>query len=265
MSVTDIVGPRSGKSVARRLGSLVQLARRLTQNPETAELAYSDPQWTAFAYSNRALLETAFQLCGPADDRMADSGRLGCYIAEMGWVETYKTKRSVNTDGHAIPWFAYPAIEFLSKRVPTDVAVFEYGAGLSTLWWNERVRSVITCEHDQDWIAQIAAALPAAKLLHRPLDGDGAYQREITNYRAQFDIVVVDGRQRVACILNSLAALTDRGVIILDNSDRHAYQPGKDFLISGGFRELEFSGLGPIVAYATSTSIFYRDSNCLVI
>ncbi len=38
-----------------------------------------------------------------------------------------------------------------------------------------------------------------------------------------FDFILVDGRARVACLLNSIPKLKSGGLMILDNSDRPSY------------------------------------------
>jgi hypothetical protein len=85
----------------------------------------------------------------------------------------------------------------------------------------------------------------------------------VLKYRNEFDIVVIDGRDRVSCARNSLGALKPDGVIVWDNADREEYRPGYQFLESNGFRRLDFAGLGPLNAYQSTTAVFYRDSNCL--
>jgi hypothetical protein len=91
----------------------------------------------------------------------------------------------------------------------------------------------------------------------------GEYQNEILNYNKVFDIIIIDGRERVQCSMNSLNALKENGVIIWDNSDRLKYAKGYNFLLSNGFKRIDFSGLGPINPHAWCTSIFYRVGNCL--
>ncbi|HAY39752.1 MAG TPA: FkbM family methyltransferase, partial [Desulfobacteraceae bacterium] len=84
-------------------------------------------------------------------------------------------------------------------------------------------------------------------------------------YKDIFNIIVIDGRDRVNCAKNSLKALKGDGVIIWDNSEREYYQEGYSYLIQNGFRRLDFEGLGPIGIREWCTSIFYRDNNCFEI
>lgn len=53
------------------------------------------------------------------------------------------------------------------------------------------------------------------------------------------------------------------GVIIWDNSERPDGREGATFLVQHGFKELEFEGMTPAWVTIHSTSVFYRDNNCL--
>src|SRR4051812_14883663 len=45
-----------------------------------------------------------------------------------------------------IPWFSYAAIDFLDAALRTNMTVFEYGSGGSTLFFAKRAKSVFTVE-----------------------------------------------------------------------------------------------------------------------
>lgn len=181
-------------------------------------------------------------------------------LKQDGWFKSYHSKQSIDQNGAPLPWYTYPFIEFLKPRVKSNFEVFEYGSGNSTRWYASRVKHITAVEHDVDWIRLIKPKLPAnANLLERPL-GD-SYVKAVKEGR--YNIVVVDGRNRVKCACFAADYLTQDGVIILDNSDREWYTPAKDYLAQKGFRRLDFIGMTPIVAIKTSTSVFYKDGNCL--
>ena len=143
------------------------------------------------------------------------------------------------------------------------MSVFEFGSGSSTLWWARKVRRVISCEHDREWFERTRAIAPSnVEMIHAPLE-DQQYAREVLKHGNAFDIIVIDGRDRIQCAYNSIAALKSDGVIIWDNSDRDEYRDGYEFLAQKGFRRLDFIGMGPINVYAWSTTVFYRNPNCL--
>ena len=58
-------------------------------------------------------------------------------------------------------------------------------------------------------------------------------------------------------------AVSENGVIVLDDSERAFYKEGIDFMIKKGFKELPFSGISPGLFYLKTTSIFYKPNNCL--
>lgn len=185
-------------------------------------------------------------------------------LFEEGWFRSYREKKPVSRDGRPIPWMTYAAIHFLEKRVHRAMNVFEYGSGNSTLWWAERVNSVYACEHDRTWYKSIKERTPSNVTLQQiDLDYGGEYAGEIGKYSKKFDIAVVDGRDRVNCIRNSLGALAEGGVIILDDSNVPDYEEGRQFLNAVGFREIAFEGIGPIMHTSKSTSVFYKSGNCL--
>ncbi len=187
------------------------------------------------------------------------------YLEKVGWMETMLRHESVDRDGEPVPWITYPSLRFLEPRIRPDMKVFEYGSGNSTLWWSRRVASVISCEHDKEWYAGFCPRVPenTTYLLRRAKGGCTAYAEEIGNYANLFDIVVIEGRDRINCIRNGIGALRRGGVVVWDNSDRSEYSQGYDLLKAKGYRRLDFWGMGPLSTREWCTSIFYREENCL--
>ena len=187
------------------------------------------------------------------------------YLSQIGWFESAESSTPTDAHGHPIPWFTYPAIHFLKERILKDeLHVFEFGSGNSTLWWMNIAASVHSVEHEEEWFERIRAQISQKVTYeHVLLEYDGRYCRAIADKQMAFDVVVVDGRDRVNCIKHSIPALTDRGVLILDNADRDSYRPGFDLLTQEGYSNLTFTGMGPVNLAAWSTTIFYRSGNCL--
>lgn len=186
------------------------------------------------------------------------------YLSEAGWYRSAWKRVSVDAAGEPIPWYTYAAISFLTERTTKNMVVFEYGSGNSTLWWAKRVARVVSCEHDADWYELTKRTLPSNVEYHLfELIPGGSYCRSIGDHGQVFDIVVVDGRDRVNCAKNAILGLKSDGVVIWDNSDREEYREGYDFLLENGFRRVDFSGMGPINANGWTTSVFYRPDNCL--
>jgi predicted O-methyltransferase YrrM len=188
------------------------------------------------------------------------------FFRDSGWLLSMERGEAVDREGRPIPWLTYPALDFLADRVHPALAVFEYGTGNSTLWWGPRVSRLVSCEHDKEWFAAFKAKVTCANttyLLRRCKGGCQEYQQEISGYRDAFDILVIDGRERVDCMRNGFGALRLGGVVIWDNSDREEYRPGYTLLADAGFRRLDFWGPGPLATRRWCTSIFYRSGNCL--
>lgn len=177
-----------------------------------------------------------------------------------GWLRSRRAGRALSAGGTPLPWITYSAIHILSTRTPGDARVFEYGCGSSTLWWAARGNTIVACEHDRSWCARIATEAPNAHVLWRDLNVD--YVSAARNFDP-FDMIVIDGRRRVDCAKEAVHALTPAGVIVWDNAERERYQLGLRFLVDSGFRRLDLVGVGPVQAHASTTTIFYRDGNCL--
>jgi hypothetical protein len=183
-------------------------------------------------------------------------------IKDAGWFGSFRRKESIDNNGQPIPWFTYPAIDFLAKYDFSDCKIFEWGAGSSTKWWAKNASSVIACEHDVDWYRNVKnEELKNVQIMHVNLNDRARYENILDEISEKFDVIVIDGRRRVECAKSAAAYLSKRGVIIFDNSDRERYDEGLVFLRENGFRQIPFSGLVPGVCSKNETSIFYRDGN----
>lgn len=185
------------------------------------------------------------------------------YLDEIGWIRSAKEKMPVEQSGDPLPWYTYPAIKFLGPKIQPGLTVFEYGSGNSTLWWADKVAYVTSCEHDEEWSESVKKRIqPNVEYIHCELEYGGEYSKVIRRYKDMFDVVVIDGRDRVNCAKNSLDALRKDGVIVWDNSDRDIYKEGYAYLEQNGFKRIDFWGIGPINIYGWCTSVFYRTDNC---
>ncbi len=184
------------------------------------------------------------------------------YLETTGWIRSRCDKAAVDGSGKPVPWWTYPSVQFISPRISRGMRVFEYGSGASTLWWAARVTTVVACEYDAAWYKRMCAVIPQnVELVHASEKEN--YARQILGSGELFDVVTIDGEERVECARVCVRALKPDGIIVWDNSDRSKYQEGFDFLAGLKFRRLDFRGLGPINVNAWSTSIFYRTENCL--
>jgi hypothetical protein len=184
------------------------------------------------------------------------------YLGAVGWTRSRRASKSVDATGSPVPWFTYPATDFLTSRISNHLRVFEWGAGGSTLWWAQRTAEVVTCEHDPNWYNEVLRLRPGnVTVVLRSIEGH-VYASEVLNHK-RFDVIVIDGADRLACANSSMSALSPGGVIVWDNSDRASAQEGLEILRTAGFKRVDFRGLGPIGLDAWTTSILYRPTNCL--
>lgn len=186
------------------------------------------------------------------------------YLHATGWIRSMQERRPVSRDGLAVPWMNYTVVTLLRDRLTKDLRLFEFGAGHSTSFYAQLVASVKSVEYDQAWVETVRRTMPAnVELVYQPKDVDGKYCRVIRSSGASYDVVVIDGWDRVNCIRQSIDALADRGVIVLDDAQRAEYREGIDYAIAMGFSALPLEGLKPVNNGVECTTLFYRRDNCL--
>jgi len=126
-----------------------------------------------------------------------------------------------------VPWLTEGAIEFLDdyfKKKP-NAKVLEFGSGASTIWFAKKTKNFVSIEHDAKWYRTINSKLKAmgawqVKYRYIPLP----YYEVCDNFENEhFDLIVVDGRDRVKCIEKAIRILKEGGILMLDNSERKRY------------------------------------------
>ena len=186
------------------------------------------------------------------------------YLNSIGWFKAFDSKSPVDGKGNPIPWVTYSFIDFIKPRLNEQQAVFEFGSGNSTLFYAKYTGIVVSVEHDKAWYEKITETKPDnAEMIFCELQPDGEYCRMPNRLQEKFDIIIVDGRDRVNCCRQSVAALSDNGVLVLDDSERDSYREAIRFLLEQGFKQLSFSGISPGLFYEKATSVFYKPGNCL--
>lgn len=119
------------------------------------------------------------------------------------------------------PWLTDGAIEFLEGFLSGhDKRVLEFGVGQSTLWLGRRAKELVSVENKKKWVNRIRAEDPKLDIrLHsRP------YHSICEDFDAHsFDLVLVDGRERLLCCEKARPLLRRGGVLMLDNAERDEY------------------------------------------
>jgi hypothetical protein len=183
-------------------------------------------------------------------------------LAETGWLNSLLRGEPVNSTDKPIPWFTYPAIDFLDRIPAQALSVFEWGSGNSTLWWAARARAVLAVESNEAWYNRIRERLPSQAVVHLRKEKPG-YVDMLANSGTTFDVIVIDGDHRNECAAQAVAHANPDGLIVLDNSDRRAYAPAVEVLSAAGWRRIDFFGLIPSYVYRTCTSVFFKNDSYL--
>lgn len=162
-----------------------------------------------------------------------------------------------------LPWLPFVVIEELDRSLTPASRVFEYGGGGSTMWFSERIGEVVTVEHDREWFDVLVRSVgthPSCTLIYHSANDDyQAYVDSIKQFPDEhFDIVLVDGRERVRCHQAAMAKVRPGGLLVLDNSDRERYSP--TFAAAAAWPHRTLSGLAPFAAIPGTTTIWQRPS-----
>jgi hypothetical protein len=174
-------------------------------------------------------------------------------------VRSVRTRSSTDANGCPVPWYTYPAIEFLDQLDLSDRTVFEYGSGNSTRFWATRATSVVSIEDDETWCEELRPKLPKNCVLHYEPDLR-RFVDAIHQYPQGFDVIVVDGpvrgRTRQKCAAAALKHLKLGGLIILDNSD---WLPESAAVLrDADLLQVDMSGFVPITEHTQTTSFFFH-------
>ncbi|GAA0892351.1 hypothetical protein GCM10009122_20300 [Fulvivirga kasyanovii] len=184
------------------------------------------------------------------------------FFLETGYFKSIEAGHPVDLEGNPIPWLSYSFLYFIDPRLNSKLRMFEYGSGNSTIYFAKRIKSITSVEHDPNWYKVVRSKVGGNAELHL-LNLDETYVSQIQKTDSKFDLILVDGRMRVKCIMESYKYLSEDGVIIVDDSQREKYQEGLNFLLSNGFKKIDFWGASPYWFNLKCTTILYKSSNCL--
>lgn len=164
----------------------------------------------------------------------------------------------IDRENQPIPWFTYPAIEFLSHLDFSKMNILEYGSGNSTLWWMNRCQELVSVEHDVEWHKKISEKVSGMPNFCYQLEiAADAYVRrkEIESS----DVVIIDGEFRGECadwVISRVNKDPDGlAFVIFDNADWYpnTIQKLRETL---GWPQADFHGFGPINSYTWTTTVY---------
>jgi hypothetical protein len=126
-----------------------------------------------------------------------------------------------------------------------------------------RAREVVALEEDPAWCAELATLLPANASL-RQVSPTPAAMTDALRGVAPFDILVVDGLDRLHAARLALSLMAPQGAILFDNSEGYWGPPPSypiiDLFRHAGFSRVDFYGYAPGVVLPHCTSLFFRAS-----
>lgn len=180
--------------------------------------------------------------------------------------------RAVGRDGRAVPWYTYPAIDFLRTRDFSTKRILEFGSGQSTLWWSERAHQVVSVEEDLAWASYVEGRkggnvvlqhIPVPANLDRSLrTGIAALdvkhvepvQDFLRSVGGKYDVIIIDGHMRPELLMIAFDWLKPSGAIILDNAEGYHFW---DILQGRGCRRFDFFGFAPGVSKQHCTAVVF--------
>jgi hypothetical protein len=166
-----------------------------------------------------------------------------------------------------LPWLTWRCVEFLDEFLRPGMRVFEYGGGGSTLYFARKGCRLVTVEGYRHWSRLIRARLDEAgdaaaaveiREIAGPDDGEPPqeeYVRQV-HYGGPWELILVDGAHRLACLEAARDELQPNGVLLFDNADLEEYREAPKLLPD--FERRCFSGLGVGRRWATQTDVYRR-------
>ena len=195
------------------------------------------------------------------DSILGEFGTWRAISFSYGHLRSGLLRRPVDSQGEPIPWYNYSIIDYLNSFDFSSCSVLEYGGGNSSFWWADRCQTLTTVESELDWyqvLLKLGQDMPNLKFeLHSEME---SYVGSISSLAP--NIVIIDGLYRAECATKIIeleaSKLEELQLIIFDNSN---WFPGAIKRLSEGLKEfqrVDFSGIGPIVAFPSTTSMFLR-------
>ena len=116
-------------------------------------------------------------------------------------------------DGTIVPWMNYSTIHFFRKNGCKKISkLFEFGSGYSYPVLCQPGTQRNSVESDKHWFKTVKGSVPDnVQLIFQADEQDDNYCRSAIQTGQRYDVIIIDGKDRVNCLKQSLPALTDRG------------------------------------------------------
>lgn len=124
------------------------------------------------------------------------------------------------------PWLTPKAIGFLEIFLKAKRRkILEFGSGASTIWFSKFNANIVSIDHDDKWHNGVKNELVKQQksnvdLRIRPRP----YNTVCEDFPDRtFDLVLVDGRDRILCVRSAMSKVKKGGILMLDNAERIEY------------------------------------------
>ncbi len=119
------------------------------------------------------------------------------------------------------PWLTANMVRILDSWLRPEDRGIEWGSGRSTIWFAERVHSLVSIENDPFWYRTVSDRLRRKGLSNvRYLfcEREEDYKRVAETVTPEsLDFCLVDGEARDDCALAAISLLKPGGIVIVDN------------------------------------------------
>ncbi len=191
------------------------------------------------------------------------------------WMKYKFFFRGKNLISAGLPWMNFEVCKWLRSYLKSEMHLFEWGSGGSTVFFSKLVNQIVSIEYDENYFDFVQKQLRGKEnveiILARP-QKKGAYKsfspgnihsyfdnyvKSIEKYPDRyFDVIVVDGRQRNQCFKLAVQKIKENGIIVFDNFEREIYKKSQYY---PGLNHLLFESLMPFSYVIGTTAIFYFD------
>ena len=216
-------------------------------------------------------------------------GAIAQRLGILGWLERRQDRRSLHwmralfaiydvdqMIALDVPWWTYRATDEVDQflKLRSNASVFEFGSGASTIWLARRAGTVHSIEHDKDWFDLMQSRIkpyPSIQLTHVRTDASLSedplyhsqkeeyaehsfehYVKAITQTGLTYDLIVIDGRARPACLHAAQTCLAKDGMIVFDNTKRKRYDTA---IRESGLVATHLGGMTPSLPYPDKTTL----------
>jgi precorrin-6B methylase 2 len=202
------------------------------------------------------------------------------------YIWTLKTfLKGVNLGDQNIPWIPFTLKIWLDKILKPDMTIYEFGSGLSTIYLSTKVKTIISVEHEKEWFDLTNNELKKKGIInceYHLIEPETLYEESLNNINNKhrsnlvkfsnfhfkkyiesidsypdkyFDLIFIDGRARIGCILQSLEKIKSGGFLVLDDSNEKKYKITEKLLKK--YERRDFYGITLLNPYIYSSKISF--------